>query len=190
MAICEYLVGKDITANCANIIRPGVQQVGYIINKGDIASVAEVDGVVQGITLKSGKKAYQIQQVGQQPFNGTGAEMQQGDFVNTINKSVSFVVLDNSPEVSKDIIEPLLNGEFVVIFENKYSVEASQNAFEIVGLENGARATAMSQNKYENQAAWSVELTERETPVANKFVWKTDYASTKEILEALLVAAS
>lgn len=188
MAVCEYLVGADIAANCGNLIRPGVQQIGWIINKSDLESVVENDGIVENITLKSGAKAYQIQQVGQQPFNGTSIEMQEGDFVNTFNKVVSFVILDNSPSVSKNVIEPLNNGEFVVIYENKYNVAASQNAFEIVGLETGARASAISQNKYENQSAWSVELTESETPVANKFVWKTDYATTKAMIEALATA--
>lgn len=184
--VCEYLIASDITANCSSLIRPGVQPIGYIINKGDIDSVVESDGIVTSITLKTGKNAYQIQQVGQQPFNGTSIELQEGDYVNTFNKVVSFVILDNSPSVSKDIVEPLANGEFVVILENKYNVAASRNAFEIIGLETGAKATAISQNKYENLSAWSVELTESETPVANKFVWSTDYATTKAAIEALL----
>ncbi len=159
--------------------------MGYIINKSDIASVSETDGIVESITLATGKKAYKIQQLGNQPFNGTAIEMQDSEILKSFNKIVAFVVLDNSPSVSQDIIEPLANGEFVVIIENKYNVAASKNAFEIVGLEVGAKATAISQNKYENMAGWSIELTEQETPVANKFVWSTDYTTTKSMLEAL-----
>lgn len=189
MAVCEYLVGRDITANCTNLIRPGLQGIGYIINKSDIESVSESDGIVDGIALKTGKKAYQIQQVGQRPFNGTNIQLQQGDFVNTFNKVVSFVILDNSPSISKEVVEPLANGEFVVILENKYADEADKNYFEIVGLETGARATDLSQDKYENQAGWTVELTEAETPVANKFFFDTDYQKTQDALEALLTPA-
>ena len=190
MAVCEYLIAADVAASCASPIRAGVEQVGYIINKSDIESIVEDDGIVTSIVLKTGKRAYQIQQLGQQPFNGTGNEFVEGDYMNTFNKTVAFVVLGNSPSVSKDIIEPLANGEFVVVFENKYKVDSLQNAFEIVGTEVGARMTSANQNKYENQSAWTVELLETEVPTANKFVWKTDYATTKTMLEGLLTPAA
>lgn len=186
MSVCEYLIGKDIAANCSNLIRPGVEQLGYIINKGDIESFTVTEGVVESIVLKTGKNAHLIQQVGQQPFNGTSTEMQEGDFVNSFIRVVAFVVLDNSPAVARDIIEPLANGEFVVIIENKYKDDTTKNAFEIIGLETGARASAISQNKYENQSAWSVELTESESSVAQRFVWKNNYTETKAMLDALL----
>lgn len=189
MALCEVLIAADVQVDCSNPIRAGLQPFGYIMNKSDIESVTESDGIVSAIKIKTGKKAYQIQQIGRQPFNGTAIQMQENDLRNTFNKVVSFVVMDNSPEVSKDIIEPLLNGEFVVVTENKYNVESKQNAFEIVGLETGARATDINQNKYENQAAWVVELTETETPVANKFFFTEDYDKTKEALDALLTTA-
>lgn len=190
MAICEHLIAADIAASCATPIRAGVEPVGYIINKADIKSITEEDGIVSVIDLLSGKKAYQIQQLGQQPFNGTQNEFVEGDYMNTFNKTVAFAVLDNSPSVSKDIIEPLANGEFVVILENKYKVDSKQNAFEIIGLEAGARMTSATQNKYENQSAWIIELLETEVPTANKFVWNETYAKTKEMLDNLLTPAA
>lgn len=190
MAICEHLIAADIAASCASPIRAGVEQVGYIINKSDIESIVEEDGIVTSIVLKKGKRAYQIQQLGQQPFNGTQNEFVEGDYMNTFNKTVAFVVLGNSPSVSKDIIEPLANGEFVVVYENKYKVDSLQNAFEIVGAEVGARMTSASQNKYENQSAWTIELLESEVPTANKFVWNETYVKTKEMLDNLLTPAA
>lgn len=189
MAKCEYLIAQDIQANCAQPIFTGLEPIGYIINRNDIKGIVEADGKVSSISLKTGKKAYQIQQMGQQPFNGTNSEMQQGDVMNTVNKVVSFIVLDNSPSVSEDIIKPMLNGEFVVIIENKYRVDKSENAFEIIGLDKGARATNVTQNKYENNAGWVCELTESETPNPSKFVWDTDYDTTAAMLEALLTTA-
>lgn len=186
---CEHLIAADIAANCASPIRAGVEAVGYIINKADIKSVTEEDGIVSVIDLLSGKRAYQIQQLGQQPFNGTNNEFVEGDYMNTFNKTVAFAILNNSPSVSKDIIEPLANGEFVVIIENKYKVDSLQNAFEIIGLEAGARMSSANQNKYDNQSAWTVELLESEVPTANKFVWNETYVKTKEMLDNLLVPA-
>lgn len=187
--ICEHLIAADIAANCASPIRAGVEAVGYIINKADIKSVTEEDGIVSVIDLFSGKRAYQIQQLGQQPFNGTNNEFVEGDYMNTFNKTVAFAILNNSPSVSKDIIEPLANGEFVVIIENKYKVDSLKNAFEIIGLEAGARMSSATQNKYDNQSAWTVELLESEVPTANKFVWNETYVKTKEMLDNLLTPA-
>jgi hypothetical protein len=50
--------------------------------------------------------------------------------------------------------------------------------------------TSASQNKYENQSAWTIELLESEVPTANKFVWNETYAKTKEMLEGLLTPAA
>lgn len=188
--ICEHLISNDITANCSNPIYAGLEPVGYIINRADIKSYTESDGVVSDIKLKTGKKAFQIQQMGQQPFNGTGDEMQEGDVMNTFNKNVQFIVLDNGPEVAEGVIRPMVNGEFVVIVENKYRVDASENAFEVIGLDKGARASSVTRSKYENNAGWVCTLIERETPNPAKYVWATDYDTTKAALEALLTPAS
>ena len=190
MAICEYLIASDVAANCNNLIRAGVEQVGYIINKADIESISETDRVVDSIVMKTGKKAYRIQQLGAQPFNGTSSEMQEDDYGNRINKVVAFAVLDNGPDIAKDIIEPLLNGEFVVIIENKYKDATKRNAFEMIGRDNGAHATNISQNKYENQSAWLVELTETNVNNAGIYVWKTTLEDTREMLDALLEPAA
>lgn len=190
MAICEHLIAADVAANCSNLIRAGVEQIGYIINKADIESISETDRVVDSIVLKTGKKAYRIQQLGAQPFNGTSSEMQEGDYANTMNKVAAFVVLDNGPDIAKDIIEPLMNGEFVVIIENKYKDATKRNAFEMIGWDSGAHATAISQNKYENQSAWQVELTEIEVGNAGRYVWKNTVEDTRALLDALLVAAA
>lgn len=185
MALCEFLISADVALDCDNPIFAGLEQTGYIINKSDIASFTKADGIVSALTLAASAKAYHIYQAGKQPFNGTTTDMQEGDIMNTMNKTVAFMVLENSPAVSEDIIKPLINGEFVVIIENKYKDEAKQNAFEVFGLDKGCRASAVSQNKYENMAAWSVTMVESETPNPSTFFYVTSYTATKAALEAL-----
>lgn len=184
MAICEHLIKSDVVANCSNPIFAGLEPLGYIMNRADIDSFTEADGVVSTITLKTGKKAYHIQQMGSQPFNGTNTEMQSGDFMNTFNKVASFIILDNGSKVSTDIIDPMSNGEFVIVLENKYK-NATGEAFEVVGLDRGARATAITRNMYENNAGWQCELTESEVSNSAKFFFNTDAATTRAALEAL-----
>lgn len=191
MAVCANLISKSIAvASCDDIVYAGLKPTGYIMNAADIASVTEANGIVTAITMKTGKVAYIIYQMGQQPFSGTNVEMQEGDIMNTFNKVVAFRIYENSPSISQDIVEPLVNGEFVVIVENKSQSATAKNAFEIIGLERGARTTSASQDKYENQSVWSVELTESETPRANKFVFATDYDTTKTMLDALLTVSA
>lgn len=190
MALCNYLIEKNIQADCASPIFAGVEAVGYIINRSDIKSFMKANGIVSAIGLNSGAKAYLIQQMGQQPFNGTGSEFQQGEVMNTFNRKVQFIILDNSPEVAEDIVNPMANGEFVVIVENKYKDDTKSNAFEVYGLDKGARATAITEDKYQNMAGWVCELTETETPNSNTFFWDTDYDTTKAALEALLTPAA
>lgn len=189
MSVCTYLVSKAIQANCSNPIFGGLEQIGYLINRGDISSFTKTSGVVSAIALKTGAQAYTVQQTGQQAFNGTSTEMQQGDVINTFNKVGSFIILDNAPDVSEKTVNPLANGEFVLILENKYKDSGNKSAFEIIGLDRGCRATSITQNKYENMGGWVVELTETETPNASTFFWDTDYATSKAALEALLVPA-
>lgn len=189
MAVCEYLISKDIQADCSDPIFAGLEQMGYIINRGDIASFTKSGGIVSAITLKTGTKAFQIQQMGQQPFNGTGSEMQEGEVMNTFNRKVQFIILDNSPDVAEKIVNPMANGEYVIIVENKYKVDASKNAFEVYGLDKGARATAITEDKYNNMAGWVCELTETETPNSNTFFWDTDYDTSAAALTALLTPA-
>lgn len=189
MAVCEFLVSQDIAINCSSPIFAGIKPLGIIINKNDIASISQTGNVVDSIVLKSGKKGYQIEQMGQQPFNGTNNEMQEGDVMNTFNKVVNFIVLDNNPDVSAKVIEPMANGEFVVIIRNQYNLEAKKNGYEIIGLDKGARATSIVQNKYENMGGWACELTETETPNPSTFFFDTDNDTTETALAGLLVAA-
>lgn len=190
MAICEKLVSADISVDCSNPMFAGVEQLGYLINRGDIASITRTGNVVEQITLETGKKAYQVQQIGTQPFNGTADELAEGEIMNTVNKTVQFVILDNSTDVAEDIVDPLLNGEYVFIIENKFKVAAKKNAFEIIGLDRGCKISGLTRNKYENMGAWTVTMVESETPTPATFIWKTDYDTTKAAVTALLTPAS
>lgn len=190
MAICEFLISQDVTVNCSSPLHEGVEPLAFIINKADIASVSQTGSTVDDIKLKTGKQAYQIQQIGRQPFNGTNDSMEEGDLRNTINKVVAFAIMQNGPDVSDKVINGLLNGEFVIIRENKSKNDTDKNAFEVIGLDMGARCTSLTRNMYENMASYMVEMTEAGTPNAPIFFWNTDYTTTRGKVEALLTPAT
>lgn len=191
MALCEYLIVADIESNCANPIYAGHEQLGFIINRADIASYVKNDGVVSSITLKSGKVAYHIYQPSKQPFNGSTTTLNEGAVTNKVDKNVSFVVLNDGPDVCRDIIDPALNGEFVAIIARKWEAGTrGDGKWIIVGLDKGARVTALEKDpdSEDTDGGWSITLTETATPNSGVFYFHTDLQTTEAELEALTVA--
>lgn len=189
MSVCNYLVNKDVTVDCANPIFAGVEQVGVIINRADINFAASTvsDNIISAIPMQVGKTGFQIQIPSKTPFTGTKTEMAAGTNMNKFTNTVSFVVLDNSPSVSADIIDKLANGEFVIILQNKYKATVPNNKYQVYGWKKGLTAATISQEKYSADTAggWTVELTEENTSASAMFFFATDEATTDTAFAAL-----
>lgn len=187
MALCEHLVAQEISQSCANPIFTGHEQVGYIINRADIASMTRVDNVISAITMATGKKAFRIYQETKTPFNGSTVEFAEGAVTNKVNKNAAFVVLNDGPLVTKNIIDPMLNGEFVVILGRKWNNSTGDAKWRVVGAETGAKCTATSLDvdNADVDGGWSVTLTESNAPTSAVYFYDTDAATTIASLEAL-----
>ena len=187
MALCEKIISQAIDQDCANPIFTGLEQVGYIINRGDIASMTRSDSIVSAITMVSAKKAYRIYQETKTPFNGSNTEFAEGAVTNKVNKNVSFVILNDGSKVVENQVEGLLNGEFVVVLARKWVNANEDNKFEIIGSETGAKCTALSKdpNSADTDGGWAVTLTETNAPSAEVFFFDTDAATSLAALEAL-----
>lgn len=188
MALCEYLVSADIDNNCANPIYAGHEQIGYLINRNDIEGITRTGNVVSAITLKTGKVAYHVYQPTKQPFNGSTTTLNEGTVTNKVDKNVAFVVLNDGPDVCAKIIDPLLNGEFVLIIARKWEGGTSGNSkWRIVGLDKGAKCTAMEidPDSEDTDGGWACTLTETATPNSGVFFFHTSLEQTAEDLEAL-----
>ena len=87
-------------------------------------------------------------------------------------------------------VEALDNlGDVVVIVENKQKGVAGDGAFEIYGLETGLHKSADTRRTNDNLGVQSIELTTRDgedAAVSRHVFFKTDYAATKALVEALL----
>ena len=201
MATCEFLVLQDITSDCDNPSVMGIEANGVMINRADIDfGASEFDAtrknVIKTIALKAGKRGYAIQVSGNQPFNNTQTVLNVGTNRNSFIKDVAFTIFDNSPDLSEKVIDGLANGEFVIVYENKFknlnkTTNAGDNAFEIVGWHNGARAQTLENNKYseDTEGGWSVMLQESNAPKSGMFLFNTSYATTKTAVETLTEAA-
>ena len=101
-------------------------------------------------------------------------------------------MFDNGPEVANKVIDPLANGEFVVVAENRHKGTLGASAFQVYGLKQGLRASAGSNDKYaeETNGGWLVTLTESRAPDSALFLGGASYSAVKALFDSLLVAAT
>ena len=197
MANCEALILQDIAPNCANPIVKGLERNAVIVNREDIDFGAIVynasrPNVVEDLPLLEGKRGYGVYVYGDAPFTGTKTSMVVGTHRNTFTNDFSFVILDNDPDIAANVIDGLANGDFVVVFENKYknaskATTPNDSAFQIFGLHQALNATAIENDKYsdDTEGGWTVTLQETQAPHAGMFLYKTSYATTKALFDSL-----
>lgn len=197
MPDCYKYISKDIGADCNALIQPGVEQKAVIINRADIDMTnvtydVSNSKIITALPLLSTKKGFAAVVPGSTPFTGVGSELQVGTYVNTWNNTVPVVVFDNGPEVANKVIDPLANGEFVVVVENRHKGTLGASAFQVYGLKQGLRASAGSNDKYaeETNGGWLVTLTESRAPDSALFLGGASYSAIKALFDSLLVAAS
>lgn len=193
--LCDFKLAQDIGGSCANPQVPGMKNTGYIMNFDDIDwdALIKADNVVSALTLLTGgKKAYKVVVPGSTPFTGTQTALATSTYRNKFNKTVSLVVLNSGPDVAKNIIDPLANGRYVVILENKFLGTDKKNTFEIFGLETGLTATEITNEKYseETDGGWAVILQEAKAPSSGIFYYNTSIAASRTALESLLTATA
>lgn len=174
---CVLAITRDIAEDCENRIHSGIQHMAIIINKDDILGVAYDPANrrhVTGLTLKPGARAYMLDNVRNNPFTGTNTQLQVGDFRNTYTRTVAFFVPLDGWETSKDILDPIANGKYVVIMQNEWLHTNSKgeidNEYQIYGLDKGCTVSSMVQTKYENDDVWSIEMTEEGVANSGRFI--------------------
>lgn len=193
---CDYKLAADLVANCDETSVSGVRNTGWIINSDDIdrdscTRDASNPNILNTLVLKSGKKAHRAYVPGKTPFSGTNKALAVGTYRNKFTKQVGLIILDNGPDVVKDIINPLANGSFVVILENKFGGKDGKNTFEVYGFEQGLSATAMSDDKYseETDGGWSATLEESGAPSAGLYLFNDSVATTRTAITSLVAGS-
>ena len=194
---CDVLISGDIQRNCIDPIVGGLEANGVIINRQDVnfdnvTFDPQRPNVVSALPLKAGKRGYRIYVPGPTPFNNTQSVMEVGTNRNTFTHDLGFVVLDNDPDVCGNVIDNLANGEFVVVYENKFknlnkATTPGDSAFQIVGYHQSLKATTLENNKYseDTEGGWNVLLQETRSPVSGLFLYNTDLDSTRTLFNSL-----
>lgn len=189
---CDFALAQDIAVLCENPQKAGMQNKGYLINYDEVdwPTLAQTDNIVSKLALLKGR-AYEVVIPGKTPFTGTQTALTTGTYLNKFTKTVSIVILNSGPDVSKNVIDQLANGRFIFIGENKYRGADDKNTFEIFGLEQGLTASEMTNDKYseDTDGGWAATLTEENAPSSGIFFFTESLAATRAAL-ASLVAGS
>lgn len=195
--ICESIISQDINFDCDDLSVRGLEADGLIMNRSDIDFSATVfddslKNVIKTLVLKSGKRAYDIVQMGSTPFTGVKTSLNVGTYRNTWQHEIPIAVLANSPEVAQNIIDGLANGTFVVILRNVNKGSDGKAEYQVYGYAQGLRASEGTNEKYseDTDGGWLLTLQESAAPKSAMFYFDTDSKTTATKYESLKTAAT
>lgn len=192
--LCESIISRDITVDCDDLVVRGLESDGVIINRNDIDFAAtEFDSaspnIIKTLALKSGKRGYEVAQMGNSPFTGTQSTLNVGTYRNTWTHQIPIAVLANNPDVCEKVIDGLANGQFVVILRNKQ--KSDKGEYQIYGYAQGLVASEGTNEKYseETDGGWLITLQEVNAPKSALFFFDTNEETTAAKFASLTTPA-
>lgn len=190
--LCESLIAKAIDFACDDIIVRGLESDGLIINRSDIDFAATVfdaqnPNIIKTLVLKTGKKGYEVNQLGNAPFTGVQSTLEVGTYRNTWTHAIPIVVLSNTPDVAHNIIDGLSNGTFVIILRNKFKGSTGDAEYQVYGYTQGLVASEGTNDKYseDTDGGWIITLQETGARMSAMFLFNTDAETTAAAYESL-----
>lgn len=186
---CLGVISANIDEDCDNPRVIGYEDTAIIINRSDIDWTgvtfdASNKRIVNDLTLLSGKAPYVIYnpRLSNPSFNGTQTALNAD--TRHYTKTLQFYYKGIGGDASAKVVEPLAKGEYVVILQRKD--HSGHGSFQIFGLQNGIYATEQVQD--ETTGYWLMTMSIDE-PFAETELFKTDYATSKALFDALLAQA-
>jgi hypothetical protein len=186
---CLGVISANIDEDCDNPRVIGYEDTAIIVNRSDIDWTAVTFNssnkrIVEAFALVTGKKPFVIYnpRLSNPSFNGTQTALNAD--TRHYTKTLQFYYKGIGGEAAATVVEPLAKGEYVVILQRKDHV--GDGSFQIFGLQNGIYATEQVQD--ETTGYWLMTMAIDE-PYAETSLFKTDYATTKAMFEALVAQA-
>lgn len=188
---CAAEVAANIAQVCESPLVGGYTGRAVYIPKSynpTIVKDATNPRIVTAITLASGQKTIVIDNVMTTPFDGSSTSANTENGWGAFDKTVGVRIPMRGAAAAKEVVEPLMRSAQggILILEKKD--QRGDGSFEIVGLQQGAKATELTRNENENGGDWSATLTCQEY-YAENVLFDTDYATTLTAFEALVSAS-
>lgn len=186
---CLGVISANIDEDCDNPRIIGYEDTALIINRSDIDWTgvtynATNPRIVEALALISMKKPYAIYnpRLADASFNGTQTALNAD--TRHYTKTLQFYYKGIGADAAANVVEPLAKGEYVVILQRKD--HSGHGSFQIFGLQNGIYATEQVQD--EATGYWLMTMAIDE-PFAETELFKTDYAASKALFDALVAQA-
>lgn len=187
-------IDADITIDCDNPLQAGTKDRLILINFDDWqdATVTRNNSnnqIYQAIDLPSGTRAYLVEGINDSTL--PKHSYVQGAFLGSFMHEVNYKVFSLGADI-KELLEKKTKGRFVAIVENKFKGNNGECAFEVYGADSGLIVTLLerdpgnadTQGAYDLTLASSEKSREAHLPAT---IFSTNYATTKAIVDALLV---
>lgn len=191
---CVSKIASSIQANCESPIVGGYTGRGILMDLAEgftFTADAQNPRIISAITAPSGTgntaKFVAIDNVWADAYTGSTTASSADNGRPEYNKTFTFRVPMRGGEVSKDIIEPLMNSAlgYAVVLEKMD--RSGDGSYEIVGYLKGLKANAdgIQRNEYENGGDWTITMSTTEN-YAEVVLFDTDYETTKGKFDTML----
>lgn len=190
---CAASIAANISRDCAHPLVGGYTGRGVLIAWKDAPTFTQDASnarIIESITLGSGVKVAVIDNVWANAFDGSNKASNGDNGIVNFTKQFAFRVPLRGAATAQDIIEPLANAPLGYIAVLEKNDKVGDGSYEVVGFEQGLKATAdgLTQSESENGGAWSVTMQCTEN-FAEYVLFDTNYTTTKAAFEALIANA-
>jgi hypothetical protein len=194
MGVCQLLTAGIVFDCNANLVG-GVKDRMILVNLEDILSITRDSAnpqIIEDIVLKTGKVGYVFE--GQRNSNDASSEFVKARYSVGYNHQIVFRAFGNNAAIKKTM-EQLAKGSIVAFPENNFKGTDGDAAFEVYGLEVGLQVDSLGSNKSDAETGGAYVITLKtpddfKEPHLPATIFDTDYATSKAIVDSLLVAAS
>ena len=183
----------NIATDCDEPRIKGYEQIGLIILKSDIdltaTTVSGSNGrIIDNLALKEGKTAAVVYNSKKNPLPFNGTQTVYNRDADQYDKTVQFYYEGIGGAAALAVVEPLKDGDYVLILERKHKVSAGSGSFQVFGWQKGLSAgnEGGAQVQDEETGYWLMTMTTQE-PYAEIEWLDTNYATTKAAFDALSV---
>lgn len=188
---CAAEVAANIAQSCTAPNVGGYTGRGIYIPRSynpDIVHAASNPRIISAITIEAGLSVVAIDNVMQTPFDGSLTELNTDSGWERWHKTLNVRIPLRGADASSDVVEPLVKSALggIVVLEKKDT--KGDGSFEVIGVEQGMRATTATRNEGEANGDWQ-ETLETTEMYAEYTLFDTDYATTLTKFEALLAKA-
>ena len=179
--------------DCDSPVVPGVNQRLILGNLDDVESVTyngTNPSIIEAITMKSNKAGFPFQGIRQSLT--PSYELVPGTVSVGYNHIVNFLGFEIN-QAAKDNFEKMAFGKLFAIVENRNAPGNGDSIFEVYGMGVGLEANSMTRaaSDQENGGAFAITLqtpeAEGKEPKMPQSWFKTDYATTLALVDAILV---